>query len=200
MTMKPITFQSLWFAIAIMLALWSTHPAQAHGSEPRLEISVERINPGGVLELRGVDFEREELVTLILVSGNSAIPLGEVAADIEGLFLQVVTVPVELPKGVYRFLAITDDHNVTSPELVLQGPPVLAEGEGGQGARDEDDALLAPMPTYPPGSVPGGVLQATVPPSFPEPPASTRDPAVFLVMAGLLGILLVLGIRIARKR
>ena len=186
--------------LGLVFALLFVAPVLSHGDEPRVEIGSDQITPGGVIEVRGVDFERDKLVTLMLVSGNSAIPLGEITADVEGIFLHIVTVPVDLPEGTYNFLAITDDHNVTSPDLIVQGAPVLTEGEGGQGPRDEDDALLAPMPTYPPGIVPGGVLPATAPSAVQEPPASNRDPAVFLAIALLLGILVVLGVRMAPKR
>ena len=185
--------------VGFIVALWFVTPVLSHGDEPRVEISSERITPGGVIEVRGVDFEREELVTLMLISGDTAIPFGEVTADLEGIFLQIVTVPVDLPEGRYNFLAITDDHNVTSPDLVVQGSPILDEG-GGQGPRDEDDPLLAPMPTYPPGFVPGGVLQATVAPAAQEQPASNPSPTAFLLIAGLVGILVAFGMRWSWKR
>ena len=185
--------------VGFIVALWSVTPVLSHGDEPRVEISSDRITPGGVIEVRGVDFEREEQVTLMLVSGNSAIPFGEVTADAEGIFLQVVTIPVDLSEGTYNFLAITDDHNVTSPDLVVQGSPILDEG-GGQGPRDEEDGLLVPMPTYPPGFVPGGVSPATVAPAAQEQPSSNPNPAGFLLIAGVVGILLAFGMRWSRKR
>ena len=186
--------------VGFIVALWSVTPVLSHGDEPRVEISSDRITPGGVIEVRGVDFEREELVTLMLVNQSTTIPFGEVTADTEGIFLQVVTIPVDLSEGTYNFLAITDDHNVTSPDLAVQGPPILAEGEGGQGPRDEDDGLLAPMPTYPPGFVPGGVSPATVASAAQEQPASNPNPAGFLLIAGVVGILLAFGMRWSWKR
>jgi len=140
--------------LILLIALAFASPAHAHGDDPRLEISPERINPGGVVDVRGVDFEREESVTLLLVNGQTAIPFGEIVADVDGVFLQSVIVPVDLPQGTYNFLAITDDHNVTSPDFLVQGPPILTDGGGGQGLRDEDDPLLAPMPTFAPGVAP----------------------------------------------
>lgn len=51
----------------LAFSLFSIQPVLAHGDEPRIEISVGRINPGGVIEVRGVDFEYEETATLALV-------------------------------------------------------------------------------------------------------------------------------------
>ncbi|HLF74699.1 MAG TPA: hypothetical protein VI524_10155 [Anaerolineales bacterium] len=52
MPIKPITFRYVCSAIVSILALFFAPPAQAYSSEPRLEISLERISPGGVLEVR----------------------------------------------------------------------------------------------------------------------------------------------------
>ena len=159
--MKTLTFRFFFFTFTFILAMSLTSSALAHGDEPRLEISVDRINPGGVIDVRGVDFEREEAITLMLVNAQSAIPLGEIIADVEGVFLQTVVLPVELAEGTYNFLAITDDHNITSPDLTVQGSAITASGEGEEGRRDEEDPLLAAVPTYPHGVVPGVAPGAT---------------------------------------
>jgi hypothetical protein len=140
--------------LTLLMVLAFASPARAHGDEPRLEITPERVNPGGVVDVRGVAFEREESINLMLVNGQSAIPFGEIVADSDGMFLQSLIVPVDLPEGTYNFLAITDDHNITSPDLVVKGPPITTAEGGGQGLRDEDDPLLAPMPTFAPGVAP----------------------------------------------
>jgi len=187
--MKTLTLRFFFFIFAFFLAISLTSPALAHGDEPRLEISPERVNPGGVIEVRGVDFEREELITLMLVGSETAIPIGEIVADVDGIFLQVVTLPVDLAEGVYNFLAITDDHNITSPDLTVQGPAIVADGEGEDIRRDEEDSLLAPAPTYPPGVVPGvapGATQVVV--------AESQDSSVNLPAMVMGGMILVLGV------
>lgn len=149
--------------VFFLVILFQSFAVFAHAGEPRLEISVELINPGGVVDVRGVDFEREEAVTLMLVNAQTAISLGEIIADVEGVFLQTIVLPVELAEGTYNFLAITDDHNITSPDFTVQGSPILAEGQGEEERRDEEEPLLAPVPTYPPGVVPGVAPGATQP-------------------------------------
>jgi len=193
-----------FFTLAVLvfhLIFLQTSGVFAHGDEPRLEISVDRMNPGGVVDVRGVDFEFEEVITLMLVSSQTAIPFGEIVADTEGVFLQTIILPVDLAEGTYNFLAITDDHNITSPDLTVQGPAVVAEGEGGQGLRDDDDPLLAPMPTFAPGVVPGGVVPPTVQPMPTNDSTFSRNPAI-MILVGLLAavVLITLGLRVMRKR
>ncbi|HEX9838326.1 MAG TPA: hypothetical protein VGA72_03215 [Anaerolineales bacterium] len=172
----------------------------AHGDEPRLEISVERMHPGGVVEVRGVDFEFEELISLALIGHEFEYPLGEITADTDGIFLHIVTLPTDLTEGSYNFRAITDDHEILSPALLIQGSAIISEA-GGQGERDEDDGLLAPMPTFAPGVVPGGVSQAAAQLAPQETPVSSRNSDV-LVVLGLLvmGVFAALGLRVLGKR
>ena len=200
--MKTLTFRFFPITLIFILALSFASPALAHGDEPRLEISADRMNPGGVIEVRGVDFEREELITLMLVGSKTAIPIGEIVADVDGIFLQVVILPVDLAEGTYNFLAITDDHNITSPNLTIQGSAIMNEEGGGQGLRDEDDPLLAPMPTFPPGVVPGGVVQPTVQSALAGTDSvSGKSPiaAIYYALA-IVGVLVLFGLRIMRKR
>jgi hypothetical protein len=150
---------------------------------PRLEINVERINPGGIVDVRGVEFDYEQSVTLHLERTGIVVQLGEVVTDLEGIFLYTVVLPVDLPEGDYKIRAVTSHHDILSPALTVQGPAVSSE-EGGQGPRDEDDGLLAPMPTYAPGFVPGGAPQGVVEPSPHEAPISGPNWLV-LALSGL---------------
>lgn len=188
--------------LTLVLTLSFATIVSAHGDEPRLEVSTQFMNPGGIVVVRGVDFEFEEVVTLMLVNSQTAIPFGEVVADTEGVFLQTITLPVDLPEGTYNFLAITDDHNITSPDLTIQGPAIVADGEGGQGPRDEEDPLLAPMPTFAPGVVPGGGVQPTTQPAPAATESFSGQSPIAIILSALLivGVLILLGLRIMRKR
>lgn len=147
--MKTLTFRFFLIALVFALALSFASPASAHGDEPRLEINAEKVSPGGVIEVRGVDFEMDELITLDLVGPNVTIPLGEFVADVEGVFSQIVTLPMDLKEGSYTFRATTDDHIIESPAFVVWGMAIIENGEDSQ--RTDEDPLLAPMPTYAPG-------------------------------------------------
>jgi hypothetical protein len=175
----------------------SVSPASAHGRTPRLEISAERLNPGGVLDIRGVEFDYEEVVTLYLERQGIVVQLGQIVADLEGVFIHSIVLPPDLPAGTYSIRGVTEHHDVLSPFLTVQGRAILSEG-GGQGEREEADSLLAPMPTHAPGVVPGAVAQptsATVPLS--EQPRLSRGN---LMLFSSLSILLVLAVFFGLRR
>lgn len=194
--MKIITFRCFPIAIAIVLAFTFVHPTLAHSGQPRLEISAERMNPGGVVDVRGVEFDYEQSVTLYLERTGIVVQLGEVVTDLEGVFVYIAVLPVDLPEGVYNIRAATSHHDVLSPALTVQGAPILAEG-GGQGERDEDDGLLAPMPTFAPGVTSTPLPQTAAL----EPPASkgSSTTLIYSILAGVV-ILALLSIRILKKR
>ena len=190
--------RNLCTAITIVLfSLMTVHDASAHPTQPRVEISVERINPGGVVDVRGVAFDYEEFVILYLERPGIVVQLGETNADLEGIFLYTAVLPVDLPQGVYNIRATTSHHDILSPALTVQGQ-AISEG-GGQGGRDEDDPLLAPMPTYAPGVVPGGVVQAT-PAAQPVPQPTSPSPGSPIILLGLSVLLVLVVFFVFRKR
>lgn len=129
----------------LLISLLAAAPAYAHGDEPRLEISADSLNPGDLLEIRGVDFEFEEEISLSLIGAETDIPLGVVTGDTEGVFLLSMQLPADLAEGTYTVQATTDDHVVASPPINVWGSAELGGGE--EGAWEEGDSLLAPMPT-----------------------------------------------------
>ena len=167
----------------------------AHDAEPRLEISADRSSPGGTLDVRGVGFGFEETVRLGLIGPDIEIPIGELVADTEGSFLQIVTLPADIREGTYHVRAMTDDHEILSPVLTVQGGPIASD-EGGE-ARDEDDALLAPMPTYisPTLAAPTAAMPAS--PVSAQPRSSL---AWVLVAVGAAGAALVAGLSVRKRR
>ena len=174
--------------------------AVAHGRTPRLEISSERMNPGGVLDIRGVEFDYEEVIALYLERQGLVIELGQIVADLEGIFIHTIVLPPDLPIGTYTIRGVTEHHDVLSPVLTVQGPAILSEG-GGQGERDEDDGLLAPMPTHAAGVVPGSVSPTAAESILQSAPASNRSLMVFSLLILLGGGILVISRSIdVRKR
>jgi len=199
--MTKYVYQILLFTLLTLTALSVAHPVLAHGDEPRLEIGAGSMNPGGVIAVRGVDFEFEQAVALALIGPGVEIPVGEITTDAEGVFLQIVTLPVDLKEGAYQFRAVTGDHEILSPALLVQGPAILEEG-GSQDQREEDDGLLAPMPTFAPGVVPGGAAQPTVQPSTTTTasvPSRNLVPVALIVLL-VAGVLAVFGSSVVRKR
>lgn len=190
-------FRKLVFlSIVLLLSLFVVPSASAHGRTPRLEISAERINPGGVLDIRGVEFDYEELVTLYLERQGIVVSLGEINADLEGIFIHTFVLPSDLPAGEYVIRGVTEHHDVLSPIFNVQGPTVPGEG-GGQGEREEDDGLLAPMPSIAPG-----VSSTSLPQPIPIEKPVAREISTSLIGAILLGagFLILLSIRLFRKQ
>ena len=192
--MKPKTFPSCLAILIFLISLLLAQPASAHGDEPRLEISPERLKPGGVLDLRGVDFEFEEVITLSLVGAQMEVPLGMVLADTEGIFVLSITLPPDLAEGSYSVRATTDDHVVESAVLTVWGSADL--GGGSDGPREEDDGLLAPMPTSLP-SVPTAVPQPAV--AAESTPAENNSLA-YVWIAAAVAIAVLVGMLFRRRK
>ena len=170
--------------------------ASAHSTEPRVEISIERTNPGAVVDVRGVSFGMDDSVTLSLIGTGVDVPLGEILANAEGEFTHIVVLPTDLVEGTYFFRAVNSHHYVLSSPLTVWG---TALGEGGeQGPRDDDDALLAPMPTFAPGVVPGGVVATSVP-QMPEATPASNWNTIIVALATLTVLGIAVGFGIKRK-
>ena len=196
--LEPAMFRNFVSAIIVLiLCLITVHDASAHPNQPRLEISVERVNPGGILDVRGVAFDYEEHVKLYLERKGIVIQLGELNADLEGTFIYTAVLPVDLPQGEYSIRAVTGHHDILSPALTVQGTPIMESG--GQGERDEDDGLLAPMPTFAPGVSSTALPQPTaVAQPVPEQiPVSKLSPMLLL---GLSIVLVLTGFFVFRRR
>ena len=182
--MKKSIINFFVYAAILAIALCGANPAMAHGGEPRLEISTEKLNPGATLEVRGVDFEQEETIALSLIGANIDIALVEVIADVEGGFTQAIVLPADLPEGEYHIRAVTDDHDLTSPLLTVFGP-AITNAEDGQ--RAEDDPLLAPMPTFAPGAVPATVIPHDNVKDKPQMPANKLPISAIVIVALMVG-------------
>jgi hypothetical protein len=191
--MKTIIFRYFLFAIVFIPALSFVQSTHAHGGEPRLEISVESLNPGGVVDVRGVEFDYEELITLALIGPQVEISLGDVTADVEGVFTQVVVLPSDLVEGTYYFRGTTSHHWAISPPLTVWGTAITEGGE--QGPRDEDDGLLAPMPTFAPAVSTIAVPQA---PAVATPAVKWNPTILVLVVLMVIGIVALLGLRMRK--
>jgi hypothetical protein len=193
--MKQTSLPFFCALVVLFLAFFSTTAVSAHGDEPRLEISADRLNPGSVLDLRGVAFEAEEAVTLTLIGPQNEVSLGSVLADTEGIFVLTITLPADLAEGTYMIHATTDDHAIDSPPITISG--VADSGGGEDGQRTDEDPLLAPMPTVPPGPYPTALPQTAAS----QAPASQgiSTTLLYAILAGV-GIVALLGIRMLKKR
>ena len=193
--MRNKTLKSVLCIFVFLFALHDARHAYAHGGEPRLAISVERISPGGVIEVRGVDFDYDEPVSLALMRSEIQIPLTEITADGEGVFTQIVTLPPDLPAGEYKFQARSDHHVIMSPIITVWGAAV--EDQESNYVEDQSDLALGPIPTLVPNLSSTPLPQ----PAVVEPPVSKRNSMtlIYSILAGV-GILALLSLRILKKR
>ena len=90
---------------------------------------MERLHPGEVVNLRGVSFEMDIIVTVTLLGSVVEVPLGEIISNGEGEFTHIVALPADLVEGTYYFRAVTSHHYVLSPPLTVWGT-AIAEGGG----------------------------------------------------------------------
>jgi len=196
--------------LGIALAFFFTTSALAHAKDPRLELSADRLNPGAVLDVRGVSFEPEVPVTLTLLWGPIQIPLSTVVADVEGDFTEIIVLPADLAQGIYNLQATTFDHEITSPPLTIWGTAISQE-EGEGELREEEDGLLAPMPTFPPATSAAPTAAESLPAeesmtATENSSASQEDvsasPAALLLVAAIVicGMGVVMGWRMLRGR
>lgn len=177
--------------VLLALSFCAAPDVSAHSTQPRVEISKERLTPGEVIDVRGVSFDMDETVTLTLLRSGVEIPMGEVLSDGEGEFLQILVLPANLVEGTYYFRAATIHHWVISPPLTVWGTAAV-EG-GGQGLRDEDDGLLAPMPTaLAAAPLPQPTLVSRVPV---EDTAAVSSSTNMVAITVLLTIILGVGLR-----
>jgi len=191
--MSRIRFKFIVCVFVFLFTLLFREPAFAHGGEPRLEISLERINPGGIMEVRGVDFEYETEIALKLVGNQVDIPLGSVMSDVEGIFVQSLTLPSDLKEGVYVLRATTYDHVVYSPTFTVWGVAIINEEENV--ILDQSDVQLEPMPTV----VPGAPTLTLADAPTAAGPTSERNYGI-VALAGLVVIGTIIAFGVMRKR
>jgi hypothetical protein len=153
------------FVALVVLTFQMPWVAHAHDGDPRLELAAERMRPGAVLEVRGINIAPELPVTLTLVGSGGEFALGTALGDEHGDFIFAVSLPAEAIAGAYTVRAFGANRVMASAALELVGAPVAPDGEGGQ--RAEDEPLLAPLPQQRPAmpEPTGGPAPAPVQPT-----------------------------------
>jgi hypothetical protein len=194
--MSKKNLRAVFRIFVLLFAVLFVQPVFAHGDEPRLEISVERLNPGGTVEVRGVDFDPEEVLVLSLMSSSIQISLDEVTTDVEGVFTQIIVLPSDLPTGEYNFRARSEHHLVRSPTIAVWGAAV--ENQENNSVQDQSDMQFGPIPTLASSVSSTPLPQAT---ALPQAPASKGSSAILIyLIVAAVAIVTLLGIRILNKR
>lgn len=133
-------------AAVVLLGLVWPLAVSAHGGGPALILEPDRVNPGGVLTVRGEDLGSDEPIAFKIVGSAGTIDVGEMTADPVGHLTVALRVPPEMPVGVYALEAYqASGVRVANVPVFVEGAPIV-EGEGGPGGKDEDDGLLIALP------------------------------------------------------
>jgi hypothetical protein len=187
--------RSFYRTAAILLALYLSllaHgrlPVSADGEDPRLEIGADRLRPGMILQVRGVNLAREASIPISLVGAEGEFALGVITSSETGEFTQSLVLPSDLPDGTYRVLArIPGAVAVVSAPVRVQGPPVVSnEDEQAGGQREQAEQLLRPIATGLPVSAGPTVLPITGPSRVDSPawPAGLALSVFALAAVGL---------------
>jgi hypothetical protein len=188
----------VFLVVVIILSLHIVTNASAHGGTPRLEISAERLSPGETFQIRGVDFEYDQAAEIALIGSQVDIPVAEVIADAEGIFIQNVILPADLAPGSYAVRARTYDHVVISPLITVWGTPITDEQE--TGIRDQSDLQLGPVPTVADAPVVAtGAAPVTAAP-VETPAVSSGWGTNILILLGLMVLVILVVLALGRKR
>ncbi len=154
-------------------------------------MNTDRAPAGGALEVRGVNLASDTSIRVTLVGVEHRYELGDAQGDAHGDFTQAFALPFEAAEGSYVLLASVGDLELVTAPLTIAG---VAQPESEEGSlRDEDEPLLAPMPTFAPGVVPGQApVQTQAAPS--APPAAAPAPTPWLPIASATALIIITGL------
>lgn len=116
----------------------------AHEGPSRLELNFDRLNPGVMVQVRGINLGADLPVVVALVGLGGEVQLGEASGDAHGDFTQSFTLPAYLESGDYIVRAISSDGTTVDAPLTISGVPALTGMEDGR-ERDERSGFSVPV-------------------------------------------------------
>jgi hypothetical protein len=133
-------------AAASAAALIFASGVLAHGGETSFIVEPTMVPPGGGVAVRADLIVPGPVLLTLIGTDGSRVAAGVIEQTDQGHFEVMIMIPADLPAGHWTLLAEADGATIGSATLEVAGAPVGVE-EGGQGPRDEDDSLLAPLPS-----------------------------------------------------
>lgn len=178
-------------AVATLVFLLAALPGAASGHDgiARLILEPDRVNPGGVVVVRGEDLGADDVIQLALIGSSARTELTTVTSDGQGHFTVAIEVSPDAPQGVYAIEA-TGQATLTVP-LFVEGAPV-SNGEGAPPGQDE--GLPAVVPSFAVGASLAPIAAVQLPPTTAD---SSMDVVPFIA---LFGALAALGVLVWRTR
>jgi len=178
-------------AVATLAFLLAALPgaASAHDGIARLILEPDRVNPGGVVVIRGEDLGADDVMQIALIGLSGRTELTTVTSDGQGHFTVAIAVSPDAPQGVYAIEA-TGQATLTVP-LFVEGAPV-SNGDGAPPGQDE--GLPAVIPSFAVGSSRAPIATAQL-------TSVTADSSIDVVpFIALFGALAALGLLVWRTR
>lgn len=178
-------------AVATLAFLLAALPgaASAHDGIARLILEPDRVNPGGVVVIRGEDLGADDIMQIALIGSAGRTELTTVTSDGQGHFTVAIEVSRDAPPGVYAIEA-TGQATLTVP-LFVEGAPV-SNGDGAPPGQDEGLPAVIPSFAFGASSVPIASVQQRT-----RPADSTVDLVPFVA---LFGAIAALGLLVWRTR
>jgi hypothetical protein len=193
---------------AVIAAAFAPGTTAAHGGAARLIVEPDRVDPGGVVTIRGDDLGAEAAFAVFLIGPPGRVDLAPVVTDGAGHFELVVRVPAEAPTGAYVIEAVDPTGWGLSMPLTLEGTPIYGE-DGAPPGQDEGLPAVVPSGASSAGA-PGSEVRPASSAAAAAPLAKLRpvvlfvsstDPGVDLVpIVALGGAVAALGILFLRTR
>jgi hypothetical protein len=131
-------------AAASAAALVVVPSVLAHGDETVFVAEPAVVAPGDGLGVRADLLASGPIELSLIGADGTRIVVDVVQETEEGHFERFVTVPPDLSAGHWTLVATTEGAPIASTTLEVAGGAAGADG-GGQGPRDDDDGLLAPL-------------------------------------------------------
>ena len=178
----------------------------AHDGGPRLILEPAKVNPGGVVVIRGEDLGADHELRLALIGAGTETDLATVTSDGEGHFTVAVQISTDAPRGGYAVSATTSDGGNIRAAMVVEGSP-LGGGEGAPPGQDEGLPQIAPSAGR--QAAPGRIAtveslppatRATAAPGSPANSTSASADADLVPLVALVGAVAALGLLFWRTR
>jgi len=177
----------------LFLVLALPLPVLASQTPVQIKLSVSQASPGATIEVQGGRFPEDAMVKFVMQNAENQVSLGTVIADDHGEFSVTVLIPLDVQDGSYEFQAVDDKNQLATAPITIMAD---TSGQEGSDQRENDDGLLAPMPTLD-ANAPTPMLQS-VSSSQSKPSDSSSIPYVWI--AAGIGAILVLGLMVGVKR
>jgi hypothetical protein len=122
---------------AIALAIWLAPSVLGHGGAPRVVVTPEPIQPGGVIEVSGEDLGADLDIRVVLQGSDANVEIAAGVSDGEGHLTAFLQVPADMAVGMYALNLVTPTGDIVArTPIQLAGTPIVDGGAPNQLERE----------------------------------------------------------------